>query len=351
MSNNRIINIRRAHQPSWSSIESLIEERHFYHSSLRNISSHEVQRYQIERFRAMKEYAGNHRDLLFYTAGNGEELQGYMILYFGSDDDITGTPHTFLLDLHGKDEDVLLRLLEKAETSVREAAIDYLAINVSRWDSRLHAILETSCFVEEYSLFIHSLEREFPLFTGEKRFSIRTADRNDCRTLIELGRESVTSLISPYRRCTMEEALRHYDECYRYLSSWIDIPERFAAFIAYERTTGKAAGMILLHLQGELEGLEEPSFQCSTIDSVTGQGQVSLLFLSVSEKQRGKYLGQSLINHASRELRDRGFKAMAGEILTINRRALATLLRRFSGPLEVERHQMVKRLSGLPARM
>jgi|GEM_PF-1853941 len=341
---NMPLTVHCAHPSQYNAIALMIEDRQYFYSSLRGIPDMLVRRCQIERFRRMTEYAESHGDMLFYTACRGQELLGYMILYFGSDDDITGTPHAFLIDLHGKDEDVVLALLEKAENSAREAAMHYLVTNVSRWDGSLRTILETSGFVEEYSLFIHSLEREFPLFEGEKLFLIRAADRLDAPVMSELGRESVKYLISPYRRSTMEDAYKNYDECYRHLLSWLDLTERFAAFIAYERTAMKPAGMILLHLQGELEGLDEPFFQCSTCDSTTGQRQVSLLFLSVCKRQRGKYLGQSLINHASRELSKRGFTAMAGEILTINRRALATLLRRFSGPLEVEKYQMVKYL-------
>jgi len=345
------LTVQRADPTHYEQIALMIENRRYLYSSLRGMEDLQVRRHQIEHFRAMTEYAQNNGDMLFYTACQGEELLGYMIMYFGSDDDITGTPHAFLIDLDGKDEDVVSTFLEKAESSALEAAMRYLVINVSRWDDTLRAILESSGFINEYSLFIHSLDREFPPFEGESRFLIRAAERRDAPVIIELGRESVTSLISPYRRCTVEGAQRHYDECYRHLPSWLETPESFAASIAYERTSMKPAGIILLHLQGELEGLEEPFFQCSTCDSTTGQRQASLLFLSVCTEQRGKYLGQSLINHASRELRERGFTAMAGEILTVNRRALATLLRRFSGPLEVERYQMVKHLPEKPGRL
>lgn len=348
---NIALTVHRADPPQYETIALMIENRQYFYSSLRGIPDMQVRRCQIERFRAMTEYAESHGDMLFYTVCRGEELLGYMILYFGSDDDITGTPHAFLIDLHGKDDDVVSALLEKAEISAREGAMRYLVINVSRWDTSFRAILESSGFVKEYSLFIHSLDREFPPFEGEKRFLIKAAERHEHETLFELGRESVTSLISPYRRCTVEDAHRHYDECYSHLPSWLDLPERFKAFIACERASVMPAGVIFLHLQGDLEGLEEPFFQCSTCDSITGQRQASLLLLSVRERQRGKYLGQSLINHASRELSRRGFTAMAGEILTVNRRALATLLRRFSGPLEVEKYQMVKHLRERPGRL
>lgn len=331
-------------EPSQYMAASGVERRRPLHSSLRGIEEGQARQYQSGRLRAMVEYAEANGDMLFYAADDGVEPQGGMILYFGSDDDITGTPHVFIIDLHGEEEDAVKALLEKAGSAAAEAAMGYLAVDVSVRDGRLHNILEREGFVDEYSIFIHTLKREFPPFEGERRFIIRAAECDDIDIVLAIGKESIDSLISPYRLTAKQDALRNYDQCYGNLGSWLSLRGSCAAFIAHERESMEPAGIILLQLRSGLQGLEEPFFHCSIRDSVTGQEQVSLLLLSVRERYHGKYLGQSLINHASRELAGRGFAMMAGEILTANRRALLTLLRRFEGPLEVEKTQMVKRL-------
>jgi len=341
---NRELQVIRVEPSRYRAAVPCVESGHLHYSSLRGVEAAQVRQYQIERLKAMAEYAETNGDLLFYSAGDAEECMGGMILYFGSDDDITGTPHAFLLDLHGTDQNTVSALIEKAGSAAEEASMGYLAIDVSIWDEKLRNVLASEGFIDEYSVFIHTLKRDFPRFEGERRFMIRAAEKDDIDEMLAIGKESIESLISPCRLSTQASALRHYEECYSNLHIWLHMRERFAAFIANEKESMEPSGIILLHLGGELPGLEEPSFRCSTRDSVTGQHQVSLLLLSVRKRYHGKYLGQSLISHASRELAGRGFTMMAGEILTANLRALATLLRRFKGPLEVEKTQMVKRI-------
>jgi hypothetical protein len=341
---NRELQVIRVEPSRYRAAPPYDESGHLHYSSLRGVEAAQVRQYQSERLKAMAEYAETNGDLLFYAADDGVKLQGGMILYFGSDDDITGTPHAFILDLHGTDQNAVSALIEKAGSAAAEASMGYLAVDVSIWDKKLRNIITSNGFVDEYSVFIHTLKRDFPRFEGERRFLIRAAEMDNIDDMLAIGRESIDSLISPYRLSTQEDALRHYEECYSNLHVWLHMRERFAAFIANERESMEPSGIILLHLGGELPGLEEPFFRCSTRDSVTGQQQVSLLLLSVRKRYHGKYVGQSLISHASRDIAGRGFTMMAGEILTANLRALATLLRRFKGPLEVEKTQMVKRI-------
>jgi len=128
--NRMSLSVQFAHPGQWQEVASLHRERTFYHSPLRDILQAEIRAFQVRKLTRLFEIMKTNQELVMLIALKRRRISGYMILYFGHEDDISGEPQCLIVDFYSLDDDhhTLSLLLSRAEETLREVGFRYLVI-------------------------------------------------------------------------------------------------------------------------------------------------------------------------------------------------------------------------------
>jgi ribosomal protein S18 acetylase RimI-like enzyme len=323
----------------------LHRERSFYYSPLREIGQEDVRRFQEKRLRRILSLSASMKDLAVFVAVEGGSINGYMILYFGSDGEISNTPHGLIVTLYARDDDlrVLSLLIHKAEEYVRALHYRHLAIIWAAGDTWMHGFLDEMNFDREYMHFLVKI-RPVSLHIPDY-YTIERARPDDIEEVITIGIENLGALLSPFREITLEEGRENFLRYARSLpSDPLDLVDH-ALIVARHKTEKLILGFIFIDL---CRKHRKPSVELlgrATLDQVTGIPQGYVNYISVQRKFQGKYVAQHLIEHAAGLFAGRGFDFFAGDIVATNPDLRAVLQKHYRSHFTVEKLQRVKIIS------
>lgn len=320
-------------------ILQLLCERHFYYSPLRDITEDQVRAWQEKRLNVILEQAKNGNEVTVLSADSGSALEGYLVLFLGAEDEISGTGHALIADMYCRDRDMLRLMIARAAEYAASFGHRYLAAHCPVGDELSRQACAELGFIDEYEEFVVKIR---PVSLGRSDFfTIERAQQRDMEEIIELGVRNVRSLLSPCRGATVGEAERYFLRNVESLPRTVLGDPDYAVALARLMATGRIIGFIFLNMK------EEPGeiFARTTIDDTTGMSQGYFNYISVKREYWGKYVAQRLTDHGAQIFASRGFRYFAGEILSLNLNALEALRRLYTPCFDVEKVRKVKILS------
>ncbi|MGV8125226.1 MAG: hypothetical protein AB2L14_36220 [Candidatus Xenobiia bacterium LiM19] len=332
----------------------------FRHSKIREVDEAALLAFQQRRFSHLLSLSTRRDDLLTLSSERDGILTGFIIVYTGSRHEIAGTPQAQIVTWHSDDSTAIPALFQEAEKYAAAAGCHHITVIISADDNAMKLGLAAQGFSEECHDFIIKIKEI--RCQPDSRFFVERGREEDLESIMQLALLNADSLISPYRRVTMDQAVFHIREMLKGLPCWLKGDRDFAVLVARERGSSSIPGFSLLYLKNDSAGLmvsavnhtaaashdavpESELFERSTVDEITGMPQGCFLFISVARKEWGRAVARHLTAASASLFKESGFDYFSGEMLCRNHNPRARLQRMYGTLFEIEKLQMVKCLT------
>lgn len=347
----------------WDALLALHLSQCFRYSKIREVDKTALRLFQQKRFSRLLSLSTERDDLLALCAQKDGAPIGYIIVYTGSRHEIAGTPQAYIVSWHSAERAVISALFHEAEKHAVTAGCHHMAVLIPADDNAVKLELAAQGFSEECRDFIIKIKEIRCL--PHRRFLVERGREEDLESIMQLALLNADSLISPYRRVTMDQAGHHIREMLKSLPCWLKGDQDFAVLVARERGSSAILGFSLLYLKipscdsarlmasavnhtaaASHEVIPESElFERSTVDEITGMPQGCFLFISVARQEWGRAVARHLTAASASLFKESGFDYFSGEMLCRNHNPRARLQRMYGTLFEIEKVQMVKCLT------
>ncbi|MHC9541458.1 MAG: hypothetical protein AB9903_18290 [Vulcanimicrobiota bacterium] len=344
----------------WDALIALHLSQCFRYSKIREVDETALRAFQQKRFSRLLSLSTERDDLTVICAQRDGAPTGYIIVYTGSQHEIAGTPQAHIVSWHSAERAIIPALFQEAEKHAAAAGCHHMTVIIAADDDAMKLVLAAQGFSEECQDFIIKIKEI--ACQPDRRFFVERGREADLESIMQLALLNADSLISPYRRVKMDQALHHIREMLKGLPCWLKGDRDFAVLVARERGSSAILGFSLLYLKKDSARLmasavnhtaasshdaisESELFERSTVDEITGMAQGCFLFISVARQEWGRAVARHLTAASASLFKESGFDYFSGEILCRNHNPRARLQRMYGALFEIEKLQMVKFLT------
>jgi ribosomal protein S18 acetylase RimI-like enzyme len=250
-----------------------------------------------------------------------DNSDGFLVLFNGLNESISGDPQSVIQDLHGRTPEDLTRLLDEAERRTVASGGDYAVIELVPGETVLEQALTERGYEVEMLRILRSVH-EVP--TRTPRFHVRSARRTDQLFMMWLSEFTAFNTVVPGRSADPEEVALRFFASYT-SQSFYDDP-RMKAFIAEDLSDPEnptQIGYIILKL----------GFQ----DLVDQQRLAYIYDISVHPDYWGKRVFHDLMDQADRFMVKNRVTLLQGDISMNNQRALRAAVKMLGFQVEWQR--------------
>lgn len=250
-----------------------------------------------------------------------EDKNGYLVLFTGLQESISGDPQAVIQDLHARTPEELNELLDAAEARTLEAGGDYTVVELAVEEKGLEEVMQARGYAVEMYRILRNVQQA-P--TRTPVYPVRPARRTDHLFMCWLTEHTALNTVVPGRSADGETvALRFF---HSYINqSFIDDP-RVRAFIAEDLSDPddpKQIGYIILKL--------------GYTDVVDQQRLAYIYDIAVRPDYWGKRVVHDLMDMADRFMVKNKITLLQGDISLNNQRAMRTACKTLGFKLEWQR--------------